>query len=225
MRIRSIWGLIAPSPFSAFAEMAGKVEECTNLVPPLFDAYFAGDDTAVQRLAEEISHLEHEADVTKTRVRDGMPHSLLLPVDRRDALDVLASLDAVADCAEDVAILFTLRKMEPHDALVDPLKLLVERVMATVNKSLTIVKELEGVSRGSFVGREARRIRGLIDELGRLEHEADKAQDMLAKALFSVEDEIKPASLLMWGKIFNKIGDMANHAERTGNRLRLFFAQ
>lgn len=225
VRIRSIWGLIADSPFSAFAEMAVKVDACTALVPDLFDAYFEGDHVAVRALAEQISHLEHEADVTKTEVRDAMPYSLFLPVDRRDALDVLASLDAVADCAEDVAILFTLRRMEPHDTLMAPLRVLLERVMLTVTKSLTIVKELEGVSRSSFVGREAQRIRGMIDELGELEHEADKAQDVLAKALFSLEDEIKPASLLMWGKIFNKVGDMANHAERAGNRLRLFFAQ
>ena len=221
MNIRSIWGLV---PFGAFAEMAGKVEECTDLVPTLFEAFYAGDHDEMLALAKQISHREHEADVTKTRVRDAMPHSLLLPVDRRDALDVLASLDAVADCAEDVAILFTLRRMEPHEALLEPLKVMVDRVMATVDKSLAIVKELEDVSRSSFSGREAERIREMIDELGRLEHEADKAQDILAKKLFSIEDEIKPGALLMWGKIFNKIGDIANHAERTGNRLRLFFA-
>lgn len=224
MNIRSIWGLVAKSPFGAYAEMAVQVQACTNLVPDLFEAVYAGDQEKILALAKEISHREHEADVTKTRVRDGMPHSLLLPVDRRDALDVLASLDAIADCAEDVAILFTLRRMEPHEALTQPLRLLVDRVMTTVDKALEIVKQLDDVSRASFAGREAERIRDMIDELGRLEHEADKAQDMLAKALFSIEDEIKPVAVLMWGKIFNKVGDIANHAERTGNRLRLFFA-
>ena len=224
MKVRSIWGLVAASPFSGFAEMAVQVEECTKLMPALFDAVYAEDHAAILSLAKEISHREHEADVTKTKVRDSMPHSLLLPIDRRDALDVLSSLDAIADCVEDVAILFTLRKMELHEPLVQPLRLLAERVMATVEKSLSIVKELESVSRSSFSGREASRIREMIDELGRLEHEADKAQDILAKVLFSIEDDIKPGSLLMWGKIFNKVGDVANHAERTGNRLRLFFA-
>jgi predicted phosphate transport protein (TIGR00153 family) len=204
--------------------MAAKVQECTDLVPDLFEACYADDQDALLALAKQISHKEHEADVTKTRVRDAMPSSLLLPVDRRDALDVLSSLDAVADCVEDVAILFTIRRMEPHEKLEEPLRLLVGRVMATVDKSLSIVKQLEDVSRASFSGREAERIRAMLDELGRLEHEADKAQDMLAKVLFSIEDEIKPVSVMMWGKIFNKVGDIANHAERTGNRLRLFFA-
>lgn len=224
MKFRSIWGLVAKSPFTAFSEMADKVEACCVLIPDLLEAFYEDDDTRVAVLAERISHLEHEADITKTLARDAMPHSLLLPVDRRDALNVLASLDAIADCAEDVAILFTLRKMEPHETLMMPLKLMIDRVMVTVLKSLAIVKELETASKSSFGGKQPEKIRALIDELGRLEHEADVAQDAFAKALFAIEDDIKPGSLLMWGKISNKIGDMANHAEKTGNRLRLFFA-
>ena len=185
---RSIFGLFAPSPFGPMIELANKVKECADEVPVLFEAFFDGNYDQVIEISERISHLEHEADVVKTRVRDALPKSIFMPVDRRDLLDVLSSLDAVADCAEDVGILFTLRQMEAHDELVAPLKSLVRRVQATVNAAVEIV------------------------------------QDDLARKLFSIEDEIKPGSLLIWNKIFNKIGDMANHAEKMGNRLRLFFA-
>lgn len=225
MRTRAIWGIFGRSPFSPFIEMADKVDACTAMVPVLFDAFFEGNYEEVRDIAERISHLEHEADVAKTRVRDTLPRSLFLPVDRRDLLDVLSSLDAIADCAEDVGILFTLREMEPHDALVPDLKSLVRRVMATVDKALEIVRQMEVLAEVGFTGREADRVRHLIDELGRLEHEADIVQDELARKLFSIEDEIKAGSLFVWNKIFNKIGDMANHAEKCGNRLRLFFAK
>ena len=205
-------------------ELANKVKECADEVPVLFEAFFDGNYDQVIEISERISHLEHEADVVKTRVRDALPKSIFMPVDRRDLLDVLSSLDAVADCAEDVGILFTLRQMEAHDELVAPLKSLVRRVQATVNAAVEIVKSMEAVSNAGFEGREADRVIHLIDELGRLEHEADIVQDDLARKLFSIEDEIKPGSLLIWNKIFNKIGDMANHAEKMGNRLRLFFA-
>ena len=225
MMVRSIFGLFAKSPFTPFLEMADRVEECTNQVPVLFDAFFEGNYDEVREIAERISHLEHEADVAKTKVRDSLPRSIFLPVDRRDLLDVLSSLDAVADCAEDVGILFTLRRMEPHDELVPALKSLVRRVMATVQKALEIVRQMEVLAEVGFTGREADRVRDLIDELGRLEHEADIVQDDLARRLFQIEDKIKPGSLFVWNKIFNKVGDMANHAEKCGNRLRLFFAQ
>lgn len=225
MMVRSIFGLFAKSPFGNLIELADKVEECAEQVPVLFDAFFEGNNEALREISEQISHLEHEADVVKTRVRDGLPKSIFMAVDRRDFLDVLSSLDAIADCAEDVGILFSLRQMEPHDELIGPLKSLVRRVMATVSKACEIVRQLDVLADVGFSGREATRVLALIDELGRLEHEADLVQDDLARRLFSIEDQIKPGSLLIWNKIFNKVGDMANHAEKMGNRLRLFFAQ
>jgi predicted phosphate transport protein (TIGR00153 family) len=178
----------------------------------------------LRAVADEIRHLEHEADVAKQRVRDNLPRSAFLSVDRRDFLDALSSLDAIADCAEDVAVLFTLRRMEPHDELMGPLKSLVLRVMEVVRQSCAVASRMSAISDAGFKGAEARRTLDMIEELGRLEHEADIVQDELARRLFGIESEISTGSLLIWNKIFNKLGDMANHAERAGNRLRLLFA-
>jgi predicted phosphate transport protein (TIGR00153 family) len=224
MMVRSIFSLFAPNPFSPLQAMADKVQECAMEVPVLFDAFFDGDYERVRALAEHISHLEHEADVVKTRVRDSLPRKIFLPVDRRDLLDVLSSLDAIADASEDIGVLFTLREMEPHEELIAPLKSLIRRVMATVEKSNEVIVQFGTLVESSFSGKEVRRTLELIDELGRLEHEADIIQDDLARCLFAIEDDIKPGSLLIWNKIFNKLGDMANHAERMGNRLRVLIA-
>ncbi|MEZ4462156.1 MAG: TIGR00153 family protein [bacterium] len=224
MMVRSILTLFAKSPFAPLIQLADKVEECCNQVPVLFDAFFEGNYESVHGISEQISHLEHEADVLKHRIRDELPRTIFLPVDRRDFLDVLSALDAIADCAEDVGILFTLREMEPHEELIAPLKSLVRRVMATVSHAADTVRVLGMVAEAGFEGKEAKRMLAMIDELGRLEHEADLVQDDLARRLFAIEDQIKPGSLLIWNKIFNKVGDMANHAERMGNRLRLFVA-
>lgn len=224
MMVRSFFGLFGDSPFPYLSEMADKVKECSDEVPVLFDAFFEGDYDEVLSIAERISHLEHEVDVVKTRIRDSMPKTRFLPVDRRDLLEVLATLDAVADCAEDVGKLFSLREMEPHKELIEPLKSLVRRVDRTVTKAVEIVGSLEVLADVSFTGKEATRVVKMIDELNRLEHKADLAQDELARVLFGMEDEIKPASLFVWNKIFNKVGDMANSAEKMGNRLRLFLS-
>lgn len=224
MMVRSIFTLFAKSPFVPLIQLADKVEECCDQVPVLFDAFFDGNYESVRGIAERISHIEHEADVLKAKLRDELPRTIFLPVDRRDFLDVLSALDAIADCAEDVGILFTLREMEPHEELIAPLKSLIRRVMATVSHAAATVRVLGTVAEAGFEGREAKRMLSMIDELGRLEHEADLVQDDLARRLFALEDHIKPGSLYIWNKIFNKVGDMANHAERMGNRLRLFVA-
>ena len=96
--------------------------------------------------------------------------------------------------------------------------------MTTVRQAISVVDRLDALALAGFSGPEAADVIRMIDELGRLEHAADIVQDDLARRLFSIEDRIKPGSLLIWNKIFNKVGDMANHAERMGNRTRLFLA-
>jgi predicted phosphate transport protein (TIGR00153 family) len=155
-----------------------------------------------------------------------LPKSIFLPVDRRDLLEVIASLDAIADCAEDVGILFTLRKMEAHPELVEPLKILLVQVMEVVDQAVAIINHLDVLVEVGFKGPEAARIHEMVEELGRLEHEADVTQDALARTLFSaIGDDIKPGSLFLWNKILNKVGDVANSAERAGTRVRLFIAK
>lgn len=222
MARRSFFGFFSKDPFIALQNLSVKVKECAAEVQPLFDAFFEGDYEQVRARSERISHLEHEADIVKNRARDTLPRAVFMPVDRRDYLDVLTALDAIADCAEDVGILFTLRRMEAHEELIEPLKSLVRRVLATSERACELVMQTEELMAANFSGPEAQSFLDGIDELGRLEHEADIVQDDLARRLFAMEDDIKPASLLVWNKIFNKVGDMANNAERMGNRMRLF---
>ena len=224
MIMRSILGLFTKSPFHALQNLGHQVKECAYHVPVLFGAFFEGDYERVIALAEHISHLEHEADVVKSRTRDELPKTLMLPVDRRDLIDVIASLDAIADCAEDVGVLFTLRRMEPHEQLVDPLGELIRRVMRVIDQADALIDMLPELVDAGLGGEAAERALDMIEALSRLEREADNAQDVLAKALFAIEDEITPGSLYIWNKIFNKVGDMANHAEKVGLRVRLFLA-
>lgn len=223
--VRSFLGLFGESPFPYLREMAHRVRECADEVPKLFDAFFEGDYDQVLAIAERISHLEHEVDVVKTRIRDSMPKTRFMPVDRRDLLEVLATLDAVADAAEDVGKLFTLREMEPHEELIDALKSLVRRVDRTVDQAVEVVEALEELAEVGFAAKESERVMEMLDELNRLEHKADTVQDELARQLFAIEDDIKPGSLYIWSKIFSELGDMANSAEKMGNRLRLFLSE
>lgn len=226
MMVRSILGIFAESPFKPLKELGHKVADCAHEVGPLFDAFFDGDYDAVRAQAEKISQLEFEADKIKDRVRDKLPKSIFLPVDRRDLLAVISSLDAIADCAEDIGILFTLREMEPHEEMVEPLKILVPQVLLVVDKAAEIIDQLDILVEVGFKGPQVTKVRKMIDELGRLEHKADLTQDALARTLFStLGDDIKPGSLFLWNKILNKVGDLANTSEKAGTRVRLFLAK
>lgn len=224
--MRSILGIFAENPFKPLKEMGHKAAECAHAVEPLFEAFFEGDYDTVRAQAEKISALEYEVDKIKDRVRDQLPRSIFLPVDRRDLLGVISSIDAIADCAEDIGILFTLREMERHEEMVEPLKQLLPQVLRVVDQTVKILNHLEILVEVGFKGPQVDAAREMIDELGRLEHQADLTQDALAVTLFStLGDEIPASSLFLWNKILNKVGDLANTSEKVGARVRLFLAR
>ena len=200
------------------------VQECVDCVPGLIDRLIAGDKPGIERIAREISVLEGKADDTKNDLRNKMPVRLFLPVDRRDLLRLIREIDAVANSAEDVGVLLTLRSYEVPEELQPLLLDFVEGVMVVVRSAAELVGMMDELLGASFGGKAAELAMAKADEIGRLEHQADKLQDRCAKALFKAEDSMSPVSIFMWTKVLNKIGSIANHAENIGDQFRLFVA-
>jgi len=116
--------------------------------------------------------------------------------------------------------------MERHEEMVEPLKILLPQVLRVVDQTVKIINHLEILVEVGFKGPQVDAARQMIDELGRLEHEADLTQDALAITLFStLGDNIPASSLFLWNKILNKVGDLANTSEKVGARVRLFLAR
>ena len=99
-----------------------------------------------------------------------------------------------------------------------------ERAVLVGLTSPRALDELDTLVSATFAGPDAKRVIEMMDELDRMEHEADKVGDKLAKTFFAHEDEFKPAAIFLWMKIFNKIGDLANYSEQMIGRIRLFMA-
>ena len=217
--------LLVKSPLPKIGELMDAVRVCSDQMPELIEAVIRGDQPSVERLAKETSILEGAADEVKNRVRAEMPLRLFLPVDRRDVLRLISEIDAMADCAEDVGVLLTLRPLTVPDSMKATLGAFVHSALFAVEGAASLVNIMDGLVKASFSGNIADEAIELIDELGRREHEADKLQDQCAKALFRAEEELAPVALFMWTKVLNKIGDIANHAENVGDQFRLFVAR
>lgn len=219
------FNLFAKNPFTPLREHMKKTLECVEATRPLFDALWAGDQEGVQATAKTVSRLEHEADVIKHEIRSRLHSSVFLPVDRRDVLALLSAMDSIADQAEDIGVLLTLRKMEMPPELKAPFEELRARVYKVVERAADVIDGFDGLIEAGFSGVAAEALLHMVDEVGELEHEADKAQDHFGKQLFVHEDAMKPAALFMWVKIANKVGDMANAAERMVNHTRLMITR
>lgn len=224
MRI-PIGRLLARDPFASLDQLMQAVNACCSEIPSLFAALVAADQPRVVGIAKRISQAEAAADAIKDQLRDQLPRSLFLPVDRRDVLGLIRQMDAVADSAEDVGVVLTLRTFVVPPGFATPLLTLVDAVMETVSRAGEVIAMLPDLVAAGFSGRAARTTLEAIAVLGQTEHAADKRQDQAAKFLFSIEDRISAVSLFMWAKVLEVLGGIANHAENIGDRVRLFLAR
>lgn len=220
-----IASLFGSSPFKPLQEHMRIVNECVDEVPGLFEALIAGNAAGVEQAKDKIFEKENAADEMKNQLRAHLPKSLFMPVDRRDLLEVLDMQDSIADTAQDIAGLLVERDMPVPAGMADDLRTLVARCVDTCKASASIVGEIDELIETGFRGKEAARVEEMVEKLGKIEDETDDLGMSLARALFKQEDSMSPVSVIFWYQLIEWIGDLADYAEKVGDRLRLLIAR
>jgi len=216
--------LFGQSPFRPLQEHMRVVVDCANEVPGLLDALFAGDREKLLAGRGRIFALENQADDIKNELRSHLPKSMFMPVDRRDLLEILDLQDSIADTAQDIAGMLVARDMALPQPVHAPMVGLTLRCVDACNQLKQIMEELDELVETGFRGPEADKVMGMIDELNNIETDTDVLAIDLMRTLFAHEEEIGPVTTIMWDRVIHWIGDLANYAERAGNRHRLLLA-
>ena len=222
--MRSIAKLFGRPPFGPLQEHMRKVRECCEKVPELFEVVKEGDFERLRELQREISRLEWEADEIKNDVREPLPRSIFMPVDRADILDVLSAQDAVSDCAEDVADLLTLRPLPFLESFNPEFEVFLDQVIVCCRLGAAITEEMDKLVEASFGGPEAAKVLEMVNELCEEEYKSDRLHRAFIRKLFIIEDQTDPISVMMWYQVSEKVANLANYSERMANRVRLLLA-
>jgi predicted phosphate transport protein (TIGR00153 family) len=98
---------------------------------------------------------------------------MMLAVDRRDLLELLAMQDSIADTAQDIAGLLVERKMEVPEGMAEPLMRFVTRCVETCEQAHKIIEELDELLEMGFRGREVDQVNAMVLELGHMESDTD----------------------------------------------------
>jgi hypothetical protein len=217
--------LFGQSPFKPLQEHFRVVLECANHVPDLLIAAQKEDAEKVEEMRNRIYALENEADDIKNELRSHLPKTMFLPVDRRELLVILDFQDSIADTAQDIAGMMVVRDMKLPEPMHGPLLTLTRRCVDACNQLGKIMEEMDELVGTGFRGAEADKVMYMIDELNKIETDTDQHAVSLMKLLFENEEEIGAVSTVMWDRIIHWVGDLANFAERAGNRHRLLLAR
>ena len=216
----AIKDMFRQSPFEPLRHHMDIVMECVGLVRPMLEAVCDGRHDELGSLAKQAFKVEHKADLVKDEIRQTIPKRFFLPVYRGDLLGYLKGQDDMADSVEDIAALLTMKKLTLPASLVIHALEYVDKIVDVCRRARSISDYLPRLEEGDMVGDEVEHALKMVADMEYAEWEADRLQHRLSQHLFAAEDQMKPTDLFLWFRIFGELGQLANFAEKTGDRLR-----
>lgn len=217
----TILNLFGRSPFAPLQSHMEKVSVCVHALKELFDALEQKDYQAIETISNKIADFEHQADLTRNDILNHMPKSLYLPIDRTHLIDILNTQDRIADKAEDIAVLITLKRIELQPHFQVEFKEFLLKNISTFDSALLIIKEMHELLESSFGGIEAEKVKIMVEEVAFKEHEVDLIQRQLLKKLFQSEDQMSYTTFHLWQKICEATASISNLSEALAFRIRL----
>jgi predicted phosphate transport protein (TIGR00153 family) len=212
--------LFRESPIQPFQKHMKAVRECVKLVRPMFETLCPEDFDRLHALTKDVFKTEHDADQIKTQIRQTIPSTYILPVSRGDLLGYLKAQDNMADAAEDVAVLLTLKRLSLPPSLREQTMQYVDTVLDVCQCAYALTDQFQTVVDEGFSGDGVERLLGQVARIEKGEWESDCAQYKLSQALFALEDELSAVDIMLWFQVFKVLGDLADYAEDVAAQVR-----
>jgi predicted phosphate transport protein (TIGR00153 family) len=213
--------LFGKSPFSPLQTHMKRVTDCIEKLSAIFEVLPKHDLEKIEKLSKELSELEHEADVTKNDIRNHLPKSLFLPIDRSHFLEILSIQDNIADKAEDIGILLSFKTLEMYSDLKPYLDELYKKSISVFSLAKKVIEEMDELLESSFGGLGAEKVKNLVEQTAYQEHEARQAYRKITKHLLSMTPTLSAPAFYLWMRVIEEIAAIAEHSEKLANRIRM----
>lgn len=213
--------LFGKSPFAPLQSHMNKVASCVEKLTAVMAALPEGDRGKIEALVTELCALEHEADLTKNDIRNHLPKSLFLPIDRSQFLEILSIQDSIADKAEDVGLLLRLRPLALFKNFQADLQSFFAKVVEVFWDAKHIIEEIDELLEASFGGVEAEKVKEMVEKTAYKEHEVDLMHRKLQKQLFSQGETLSAPDFYLWVRLLEEISLISNLSEKLANRIRM----
>jgi len=213
------------TPFSQLVEHMCKVSEGINILGEGIIKYYKADYKDFSDLAKKVSQIEHEADIIKGNIRNHLPSSLLMPVDKGKFLWALREQDAILDHAENLSEMLDMRHTKIPKELQ---KLFIEHaelVMKTVKAMEEAVCNIKDLVETGFVKREREQTKEYIHNVHDFEYKADQKRYEVTKGIYKLEKKLSPMDVYHLIKIADWVDEVADHAENVADWLRSMIAK
>ncbi len=213
------------SPFGQLLEHMCKVRECVDVLSEGLINYYKGDNKKFGEVAERVSRLEHEADLIKSNIRNHLPRTVFMPVDKGKFMWALREQDKILDHAENLAIMLDMRHTKIPKKLQKLFTEHIELVCQTVNMMEKAVENIKDLIETSFVKREREQTKEYIYDVHEFERKADEKKYEMTRGIYALEKKLDPMDVYHLLKIADWVDDIADHAENVADWLRAMIAK
>jgi len=217
--------IIRRSPFELLSEHAEMVVSSAAHLVKAFHRYLEGDGEEFLKVKKDVEDLESKADRIKGNIRNHLPKSILMPVDKTIFLMLLSEEDKIIDNIQDVIEWIYMRNRPPDEGIQGDLKRLFNKVLETVSAYGKAIGNLKDLVESSFSEKEREETKKAIWEVHRLESECDAIEREITKKIFDMEEKLSPGEIVHYIKLVSLLGDVADRAENAADRLRAMMAR
>ncbi len=217
--------MLGKSPVHPIQDHIAVAYDCSALLPSIFEAANLNDWDKVEAVNERIRNLEHDADKIKMEIRSNLPKSLFMPVPRQDLLELVLVQDKIANITKSISGMIKQRKIQIPAVMFEEFMVFVNLCVDASKFAKKSVNELDELYETGFRGAEVKLVQDLIDNLDKIETKTDLKQSALQEDLFKIEKEMPPVDVMFLYKLIDKVGGIADMAERVGRRLELLLAK
>lgn len=219
--MRTFAKLFGRSPFVPLQTHMEKVAATVGKAAEALRAFAEGKYDDLDELARAVSKLEHEADQVKNDIRNHLRKSYFMPIDQSALLQILSSQDAIADRAENLAVVLTFKNLPLLPAIRENFQAFIDKNLDAFEQVREVIQQLDELIESGFGGAEAERVRQQVETVALREHEADVIQRTLIKAVCAHDEELSQGEFYLWMQLIRQIAALSNESEYLANRVRM----
>ncbi|WP_031481609.1 DUF47 domain-containing protein [Maridesulfovibrio frigidus] len=217
-------GIIASKdPMDGLTKHYDKIAECIQIINDSVECYVTGDATCKEfgDLIEQIDTVESQADKIKRSIRNHLPHSMFMSVDKTLFFNYTRSQDNILDNAQEALHWLAMRKVSIATEYQKDLILLLSEVNDTTTRLGPALKATIELNNGSSIDRE--KTKQAIRKVRKHYARAVELRKELTHKIYNSDMEFKDIYQLT--HFVDCLSEMAHQAEGCADILRAMLAR
>lgn len=195
-----------------FDSFLDAIQKSALIFEALFRDYLREDQANLEVHLDELSDLESRADDLRREIRFKLYSRMLIPENRGDVLSILENADQIIDALKKTAVGVDIEHPFLPKYMRPGLQDLVKSAVAAVDFTIQAAN--------SYL-RDPGRVQDFLTKVHFHEHEADKLENSLKRAVFAAEDENRLSAKMQLSFLVESISEIADVAEAVSDRISI----